>query len=76
MSQMRKYIADLSYSTTNGTGYMNSPAQFVRLNPPEPIAKDRRMPNAETIKAIEDTLAGKNVVQCESPDDMFRKLGI
>ncbi len=76
MAQIIKPSPDLMHSTTNGTTYMNVPIRFDRLDPPEPIAADRRTPNAETIKAIEDTLAGKNVVRCTSADDMFRKLGI
>jgi len=46
------------------------------LNPLEPIDVDRRVPNDETAKVIKHALAGKNVVRCESADDMFRNLGI
>ena len=34
------------------------------------------MPNKNTKKTFKDTDAGKNLIQCESVDDMFDKLGI
>lgn len=33
-------------------------------------------PNAETIQALEEARAGKNMVRCEDAEDLFRKLGL
>lgn len=32
-------------------------------------------PNAETVKAIEEARAGKDMVRCENAEDLFSKLG-
>ena len=37
---------------------------------------DIAIPNETTYKTFENTDAGRNLVVCESTDDMFRKLGI
>ncbi len=63
-------------STTNSAMVTVFPIEFIALNPPEPIRAHDRVPNAETETAIRDTLAGKDVVRCESASEMFRKLGI
>ncbi len=76
MAQVIKPGPELMHCTTNGATYVSFPLRFDRLDPPEPISMDRSTPNAETVKAIEDTLAGRNVVRCESTEEMFRKLGI
>ena len=34
------------------------------------------IPNDETIKAIEETRKGKNLVNCKDINDLFEKLGI
>ncbi|MBN1553809.1 MAG: type II toxin-antitoxin system RelB/DinJ family antitoxin [Phycisphaerae bacterium] len=34
------------------------------------------IPSATTVKTMEDTDAGRNVVVCKDADDMFDKLGI
>jgi DNA-damage-inducible protein J len=34
------------------------------------------IPNKKTEKVFNDTDAGKNLIRCESADDMFEKLGI
>ncbi|MFI5458533.1 MAG: hypothetical protein ACHRXM_24130 [Isosphaerales bacterium] len=51
-------------------------AVWLPLSPPEPIQVSSGTPNKQTVKAIEDTMKGKDVVCCEDVDDMFRKLGI
>ena len=37
---------------------------------------DLVIPNETTLKTLDDTDAGKNLVVCKDADDMFRKLGI
>ena len=34
------------------------------------------IPNQVTIKTLQDTDAGKNIIQCSDKDDMFNKLDI
>ena len=34
------------------------------------------IPNEETLQTFKDTDAGKNLIECENPEDMFKKLGI
>lgn len=34
------------------------------------------VPNKTTIKVLEDTDAGKNLVRCEGADDLFERLGL
>jgi antitoxin component of RelBE/YafQ-DinJ toxin-antitoxin module len=62
--------------TTNSTGFINRYITLARVIPPEPIRPREEVPNATTAKAIEDTLADKDVVRCESANEMFRNLGI
>jgi len=76
MSQAMKNNRFGGPCTTNTATVTTFVVPFVALNPPQPIEVDRRVPNDETAKVIKDSLAGKNVVRCESADDMFRKLGI
>jgi hypothetical protein len=47
-----------------------------RPNRIRPLGPEHRKPNQKTVEAIENTLAGKDVVDCDSADDMFGKLGI
>ena len=35
-----------------------------------------RIPNETTLKTFRDTDNGKNLVDCEDAEDMFRKLGV
>jgi antitoxin component of RelBE/YafQ-DinJ toxin-antitoxin module len=37
---------------------------------------DTRIPNAETLKTIEEAEKGINLIECSDADDLFRKLGI
>jgi antitoxin component of RelBE/YafQ-DinJ toxin-antitoxin module len=76
MSQVAKTIQGRLPFTSNSTGVFTLSFQLVALDPPEPIKSSREVPNKKTVKAIEDALAGKNVVRYKSADDMFRKLGI
>jgi Family of unknown function (DUF6941) len=50
--------------------------EFVRVHPPEPIRPREEQPNSQTARAIEEMLAGNDVAQCESAEEMFRKLQI
>jgi len=63
-------------STTNSAAVAVVPIQLIALNPPEPIMADSETPNDVTIQAMKDVRAGKNLIRCDSVDDMFRKLGI
>ena len=37
---------------------------------------DVRIPNAETLKAIDEAENGIDLIKCDDADDLFRKLGI
>ena len=37
---------------------------------------DTWIPNAETLKTIEEAEKGINLIECNDADDLFRKLGI
>jgi antitoxin component of RelBE/YafQ-DinJ toxin-antitoxin module len=37
---------------------------------------DERIPNEETLKAIEEAEKGIDLIKCDDADDLFRKLGI
>ena len=37
---------------------------------------DVRIPNEETIEAMEDARKGRNLTACKDAEDMFKKLGI
>jgi hypothetical protein len=76
MSRLSSKNLDYMAYTANSTGYICSVIEFVRVYPPEPIHPRDEQPNSRTAKAIAETMAGKDVVQCESANEMFRKLGI
>jgi len=37
---------------------------------------DERIPNAETLRAIDEAEKGIGLVECDDANDLFRKLGI
>ena len=41
----------------------------------DPLA-EMRMPNKETLKAVDEAEKGIDLIPCDDADDLFRKLGI
>ena len=62
---------DLGLSTTEAINIFYRQVKL-RKGLPFPIV----VPNKTTLKTFDDTDAGKNLVRCESADDMFEKLGV
>ena len=40
------------------------------------LCEEYSEPNEETKKVLEESSKGKNLIECEDAEDMFRKLGI
>jgi antitoxin component of RelBE/YafQ-DinJ toxin-antitoxin module len=76
MNQFSRKTREYLTGTTNSAGYVSTILELIPVRPPEPVNLRRDSPSSETAKAIKDTLAGKDVIRCESADEMFQKLGI
>jgi hypothetical protein len=63
-------------TNSNASVPCSAEVPFTRLEPPEPIGHHAPVPTELTAKVLRDTLAGKDLVHCDSAADMFRKLGI
>jgi len=66
-----KVLHKLGISTTEAINLFLSQ---VRLRKGLPF--DVKIPNKTTLKAMRDAEEGRDLAECESAEDMFRKLGI
>ncbi len=69
--EVEEIFAALGLSTTTA---LNLFFHQVRMRRGLPFSVE--IPNEETLKAFNDSDAGKGIVECKSAKDMFRKLGI
>jgi DNA-damage-inducible protein J len=58
----------------NATQAINLFYKQVELNNGLPF--DLKVPNESTLKTLQDSETGKNLVECKDAEDMFDKLGI
>ncbi|CAN2039658.1 DNA-damage-inducible protein J [Candidatus Magnetomoraceae bacterium gMMP-15] len=49
---------------------------FIHVKGHRNLAFDSKIPNEETVKAIDEAKKGIDLIVCENEDDMFKKLGI
>jgi len=49
---------------------------FVQVKHCRTLPFETKVPNAETMKTIDEARKGIGLVMCENEDDMFQKLGI
>lgn len=69
--EVEEIFKNLGLSTTEA---INLFYRQVKLRKGLPF--DAAIPNETTLKTFKDTDEGKNIVECEDSNDMFRKLGI
>ena len=70
-TEVERLFAELGLTTTEAITLFY---QQVRLNQGLPFPV--RIPNEVTRRTFEDTDAGRNLVECDSAEDMFARLGI
>jgi DNA-damage-inducible protein J len=70
-NEVEHLFHDLGLSTTEAINIFYRQVKL-RHGLPFPVI----VPNEATAKVFEETDANKNIIRCESSDDMFEKLGI